>query len=266
MKSRSISNAAALVTDLASRGRYHFTTREAERALGTSTVATRAALRRLKQKGSLASPYRGFHVIVPPEYRRLGCLPAEQFVPELMAHLGLAYYVALLSAAQAHGAAHHQPQILQVIVQRNRAPIACGEVRVEFIARRNADRIPVVERNTPRGSMRVSTPEATAFDLVGYPEHAGGLDHAATVLAELAELLDGKALAEVAPLSPVPWAQRLGYLLEQVGGSDHTEALAAYVRGAARETTLLDPQRGPAHAERVSRWKLTVNADVAPDL
>ena len=266
MKSGSVSSAAELVTDLASRGRYHFTTREAERALGTSTVATRASLRRLKQKRSLASPCRGFHVIVPPEYRRLGCLPAEQFVPELMAHLGLAYYVALLSAAQVHGAAHQQPQVFQVMVKKNRAPIACGEVRVKFVARRNADLIPVIERNTPRGSMRVSTPEGTAFDLVGYPQHAGGLDHAATVLAELAELLDGEAIARVAPFSPVPWAQRLGYLLEQVGGSDRTDPLADYVRAAARETTLLDPKRGPRHGERVSRWKLAVNADMVPDL
>ena len=73
------------------------------------------------------------------------------------------------------------------MVQKNRARIACGEVRVEFIARRNADRIPVIERNTLRGAMRVSTPEATAFDLIGYSEHSGGLDHTATVLAELAE-------------------------------------------------------------------------------
>jgi predicted transcriptional regulator of viral defense system len=261
-----VTRAADLVTELASRGRYHFTTREAQRTLGSSTVATRAALRRLKKKGSLASPCRGFHVIVPPEYRRLGCLPAEQFVPQLMEHLDLAYYVALLSAAQVHGAAHQQPQVFQVMVQKNRAPIACGEVRVQFIARRNADQVPVIERNTPRGSMRVSTPEATAFDLVGYSEHSGGLDHAATVLAELAESLDGRGLAEVAPLSPVPWAQRLGYLLEQVGASDRTEPLAEYVRVAARETTLLDPQRGGGDAGRVARWKLAVNADVVADL
>jgi predicted transcriptional regulator of viral defense system len=138
-------------------------------------------------------------------------------------------------------------------------------VRVDFVARRNAARIPVVERNTPRGSMRLSTPEATAFDLVGYPEHAGGLDHAAAVLAELVESIDGAALARVAPLSPVPWAQRLGYLLEQLEGSDRTEALARYVRETARETALLDPRRNARRGERSSRWRLVVNVDVVPD-
>jgi hypothetical protein len=45
----------------------------------------RAQLRRLKEQGLIAEPVRGFLVIVPPEYRHLGCLPAEQFVPQLMA-------------------------------------------------------------------------------------------------------------------------------------------------------------------------------------
>src|SRR5262245_58700523 len=112
--------AARYVADLASRGRYHFTTEDARKALRVSVPAVRAALRRLKGHGELADPHRGFHVIVPPEYRRLGCLPPEQFVPQLMEHLGEPYYVALLSAAEIHGAAHHRPQCFQVMVARNR--------------------------------------------------------------------------------------------------------------------------------------------------
>jgi hypothetical protein len=58
----------------------------------------------------------------------------------------------------------------------------------------------------------VSTPEATALDLVGYQHHAGSLSQVATVLAELAERIDAKALAKAAT-TPISWAQRLGYLL-----------------------------------------------------
>ena len=89
-------SASNLVAELASRGQYCFTTDKAVAALGSSVVAARAALRRLKDKGVLATPHRGFHVIVPPEYRQLGCLPADQFVPQLMEYLGQPYYVALL--------------------------------------------------------------------------------------------------------------------------------------------------------------------------
>jgi len=45
-------------------------------------------------------PYRGFYVIVSPEYRSLGCRPAEQFIPDLMEYLGEVYYAGLLSAAE----------------------------------------------------------------------------------------------------------------------------------------------------------------------
>ena len=263
---KSENSAADLVTNLASRGRYHFTTKEAAQALGGSIVATRAALRRLKQKGDLAAPYRGFHVIVPPEYRRLGCLPADQFVPQLMEYLDLRYYAALLSAAQYHGAAHQQPQVFQVMVRKNRPPIACGEIRVAFVARRNVDEIPVVEHNTPRGPIRVSSPEATAFDLVGYCKHAGGLDHVATVLTELGETLSEEQLVAVAPLSPVAWAQRLGHLLDCVGRTDRTAGLADYIRRTARETVPLDPPGGNGEGAHDRRWKLAVNVQVAPDL
>ncbi|MFU8858527.1 MAG: type IV toxin-antitoxin system AbiEi family antitoxin [Deferrisomatales bacterium] len=259
-------SAADLIDNLASRGRYHFTTDELAAGLGASVAAARAALRRLQRKGLVATPHRGFHVVVPPEYRRLGCLPADQFVPQLMDHLGLSYYAALLTAGRYHGAAHQQPQVFQVIVAKNRPPIACGDARVAFVARRNVAEVPTVRVNTPRGQLAVSTPEATAFDLVGYPQHAGGVDNVATVLAELAEKLDGAVLASLAPLSPVPWAQRLGHLLERVGAGDKTEPLAQYIAGVVNETTALVPSAPADEAPHDPRWRLLVNVSVEPDL
>ena len=95
-------------TQLAARGRYHFTTEQAASELGVSLTAARAALRRLRDRGAIATPLRGFHVVVPPEYRTLSCLPPEQFVPQLMELLGVVYYAGLVSAAGYHGASHQQ--------------------------------------------------------------------------------------------------------------------------------------------------------------
>ena len=255
-------SAANLVTELASRGQYCFTTDQAVTSLGSSVVAARAALRRLKDKGMVAMPYRGFHVIVPPEYRRLGCLPADQFVPQLMEHLGQPYYVALLSAARYYGAAHQQPQVFYVMVPNNRPSIVCGAVRVRFVARRNAAEISVARFNTPRGHVTVSSPEATAFDLVGYHKHAGGLDNVATVLAELADSLTSEGLSKKAKLSPAPWAQRLGYLLERVGAERIADSLARYVERTVTEATPLLPGKTLVGSRRDPRWKLNVNVDV----
>lgn len=254
------------ISILASQGRYHFTTREAAQALNTSETAVRAAVRRLKRKNRIASPYSGFYVIVPPEYQRLGCLPPEQFIPQLMQHLGRAYYVGLISAARYHGAAHQQPLVFQVIVQKNRPEITCGEVHVRFVARHNADKVPTIAFNTPRGRVDVSTPEATAFDLIGYPDHAGGLDNVAAALDELMTEVDPGRLVAVASLSPVPWAQRLGYVLSLSGSTDCADELARYVERSPHETVPLDPRRDISGAPRDSRWKIIVNVKVEPEL
>lgn len=258
---------ARFITDLASGGRHHFTTEEAREALGSSLVAARATLRRLKAKGDIASPVRGFHVIVPPEYRSLSCLPPEQFIPALMENGGEPYYAGLLTAAQFHGAAHQRPQVFQVVVRKNRPDIRCGKIHVVFVARRNTRQVPTAPFNTPRGSIAVSTAEATAIDLVTYADRCGGLDAIATVLSELAEVIDPARLARLAArMEALPVAQRLGWLLDLVGQGERAEPLARLVaRRATNATPLLasTPMRG---APRDPRWRVAVNVDVETDL
>lgn len=254
------------IASLAERGRYHFTSPDAQKALSVSAAAAKLALNRLAKRSLIASPGRGFYVIVPPEYRRLGCLPADQFIPALMERFGLRYYAGLLSAAQYHGAAHYRPQEFQVLLAKARRPIRCGAVQVSFVVRKRLDDVPVQKFNTPRGMIVASTPEATALDLVGYQHHAGGLNQVATVLAELAEKLDGEKLAAGAATAPVTWAQRLGYLLEFVGAEAKTTALRNYVRQKARQTTALEPGAESTGSRRDSTWKLFINAEIEAEL
>lgn len=265
MKPEKPLSARDYVSGLAARGRYSFTSEEARAALCVSTDAAKLALNRLAKQGAVASPARGFYVIVPPEYRALGSLPAEQFIPALMERHHLSYYAGLLSAAQFHGAAHHRPQEFQVMLGKPRRPIQCGQVRVAFIVNRRVNEVPAQYFNTPRGAIRVSTPEATAIDLVGYHQHAGGLDQVATVLAELAEKIDPAKLTTAAAAAPLSWAQRLGYLLELAEAPEKAEGLRDYVRREAKESTLLLPC-GAADGERRKDWKLIVNANVEPEL
>ena len=255
-----------LIEELTSRGRYSFTSAEARRALSVSPDAAKQALYRLAGQGLIASPARGFYVIVPPEYRALMCLPAEQFIPDLMRHKELSYYAGLLSAAQYHGAAHQRPQEFQVFLPKSQRPIHCGKVKIRFIVRKGIDKVPVQKRNTARGELRVSTPEATAIDLIGYPEQAGGYGQVVTVLRELADEIDASALAAAAETAPVTWIQRLGYLLERVGSVDAAAGIKEFVRENAREYTPLIPGRDGAHGPRRPDWKLTVNAAPEADL
>ena len=262
MKSEPRLRTSDYISRLAASGHYHFSSSEAQAALGVSADAAKLALNRLAKQGLVASPARGFYVIIPPEYRSLGCLPADQFIPALMKRLSMSYYTGLLSAAQYHGAAHHRPQEYQVMVAKPRRPIVCGAVRVAFVVRKNISAIPVQSFNTPRGTVLVSTPEATAVDLVGYYNHVGGLDQVATILGELADNLDPDKLVAAAQTAPIPWAQRLGYLLERVEAGTRAPALKSYVRAHARQATALLPTAADKGSRRDEVWKLDINADV----
>jgi predicted transcriptional regulator of viral defense system len=196
-------------------------------------VARSAALRRLKTKGRIVCPRRGFFVIVPLEYGSAGSPPASWFIDALMSYLGQPYYVGLLSAAELHGAAHHRPQVFQVLTDMPTRPVQAARVRIEFHRSQNIHEAQVERVKTETGSMRVSTPEETAIDLVRYPAACGHLDNVVTVLIELAERIHPEALAQVARRARRPDAQRLGYLLERLGLEElHT---------AARKTGSLPP-------------------------
>ncbi len=258
-------HASGYIRGLAASGRYSFTSDEVRKALGVSAVAAKLALHRLIRAGELASPARGFYVIIPPEYRSLGCLPADQFIPALMDRANQPYYAGLLSAAQYHGAAHHRPQEFHVMLTKSRRPLACGQVRVAFFVRKRLKEVPIQAFNTPRGPIWVSTPEVTALDLIGYQHHAGGLDQVVTIISELAEQIAPERLASAAAFVPLPWAQRLGYMLDQVGAADKASALKAHVSSFARQTVPLLPGASVKDARRDEGWKLVINADVEPE-
>ena len=182
--------------------------------------------------------------------------------PSYGEHRSARYYVGLLSAAQYHGAAHHRPQEFQVLLQRNRPAIVCGAIRVAFVARRDLDAVPVESVNNPRGTILVSTAEATAVDLVGYMHRAGGVDRVAGVLLELGDDIDPKRLVEASQSASILWAQRLGYLLERVGAGDRATLLKEHVREHARNFTRLLPGAEAERARRSKDWRLLVNASI----
>jgi hypothetical protein len=81
--------------------------------------------------------------------------------------------------------------------------------RASFMVRKQLRAVAVQTLNTPRDGVLVSTPEATALDLVGYEQQVGGLNMGATVLSELAERIDPHKLATVANATPIVWASSI---------------------------------------------------------
>lgn len=259
---------AAWADGLQARGRYTFRRSEAEAAGQRSALALKKALARLVRRGRVIVPRRGFVVIVPAEHVLAGGPPALWFIDDLMAHLGHPYYVALLTAAALHGAAHQQPQVFQVMTDAPLREVVVGRVRIRFTKRVGLDRVPTMAMKTPTGMMKVSTPEATALDLVRFFKAAGHLDNVATVLGELGESLDGSRLLEVAKGTGVEMevVQRLGFLLDLVERREVAKPLAAWVAARRPSVAKLLPGRASADAPVSRRWRILINAKVEPDL
>lgn len=255
--SRSLSQ---FVDSLQESGRYTFTREEASRFCGGSEVALRAATARLERQGRLATLRRGFYVVVPLEYRTAGAPPPSWYIDALMRFHGRPYYVGLLTAAALHGAAHQQVQEFQVVTDRAFRPVHVGRVLLRFFYKKNTAQTPRVGVKVETGTMQVSSPEATVFDLVRYPLGAGGLGNIVTVLAELAERIDPERLVEATESgAELAVAQRVGLLLESVGAENKTEPLAEWVASRKPRTVSLRPDRDAAGAPQNRRWHVLVN-------
>lgn len=266
MVTRSGIKPARLPDELLSEGVSTFDAAEAARRTGLSPAQVHGALKRLADADQIFSAARGFYVIIPPEYRSWGAVPASWFVHPMMAHLGRSYYVALLSAAELFGAAHQRPQVFQVVVDKYLPDRSFGRVRMQFVVNKHAAQVATTPVNSPTDTLRVSTPEVTSLDLASRPHDSGGLNNVATVLIELFEDRDvGEGgLVEAARFYPSASVRRAGYLLETFADA-RLDALHASVDPAAHEPAPL--QAGGVRRGRVDqRWNLRLNTEIEPDL
>jgi predicted transcriptional regulator of viral defense system len=264
--SKIFNSVSAFVDAMQASGRYVFTRAEAAEHLAVTDIALEAALRRLKKRRRIANPRRGFYVVVPLEYQGAGCPPASWFIHDLMRFMGRPYYVGLLSAAAIHGAAHQQPMVFQVITNQAARPVLAGRLRINFHISRKIEKIQVLEVQTETGSMRVSTPETTAFDLVRFAAVSGYLSNVATVLSELSEKLDQYSLMKVADAYAVSEVQRTGYLLEMIGEHDLAKPLLGWLAKRRHRPIALMPGKHIGRIEADPKWRVFPNEKVEVEL
>ncbi len=249
---------------LVSRGRYSASLEEIRELTGLSYAAITSGLQRLRRQRRVFSPTRGLYVVIPPEYRSWGVVPADWFIDDLMCHLGRRYYVALLSAAGYHGAAHQAPQVFQVMADGRVLDRAIGRVRLRFYASEYTADTPTTMVTVHTGSIPVSSREATVVDLVREPRASGGISNVATILTEIGEL-DGSALATLAARYGRALARRTGWLVDHYGNCEDLGPLRLAARLDLGEPVLLSPS-GPRRGRADPTWRVRMNVVVEPDL
>ena len=267
-----ITTLAAYVEELASSGRTTFTREAAMEALGVSHGAFLDAAARLRKRGHVFAPRRGFYVITPIWYLKWGAPPPSSYIDAMMQDAGRPYYVALLKAAELYGATHQAVMESQVVTDRQWMPIRAGRSRLAFHFRKDMQCIEqgIEQRKTDTGSMRVSSPTLTALDLVRYLHVSGGVDHAASVLNELAARIDPARLDALAPKFERSVVQRLGYILGHLGHNEIAFSLERHLRNGNVPWVELEPGEANAIAssderERSSRWHIIVRRPIEVD-
>ena len=254
-------------------GQYAFVAEEALERLSITKNALNCGVYKLKKKNRLISLADNFYGIVPDEYRVLGSLPAEEAVSLLFKHWNEPYYVCLLSAALYHGASHQKPQTFQVMSSKRLASRTFGKIKIDFIYKNNVALLPTQQIEIKTGYLTVATPELTAWDLFLYPNHVGGLNHIATVLTELVDVMDVKKLIALIEISSdKAWVQRLGYILDLIDPIETQKRdylvneLYSYFEEKITYPVALVTSIESVGFPRDNRWKIIENAKLESDI
>jgi predicted transcriptional regulator of viral defense system len=262
------------VKQVRASGRQYFTVDDAVQDLSLSRRAVLLAVARLKRHGDLISPAKGLYVIVPPEYQRMGCIPAEELIPILMAYLKLPYYVSLLSAALYHGATHQKPRYFQIVTNKQmHRKLEFGQMHIQCLYKKNMDNLPIQNRTVNSGYLQIASPELTTLDLFLYSDKSGGINHIATVLSELIEVIDPNKLIALAERTHEKvWGQRLGYILEHIEADDEKKKdkllslLHNHVSHRNPVFMPLAPELPILGMPRCQKWQIIENTTVESDL
>jgi len=252
---------ARFVEDVQARGRLTFTLSEVAARRTNQGRALEAALRRHAATGAIRRVTRkgGLFVIVPPEFRTMGAPPLDWWFDDYMTHLGVPYYLGLLSAAAWHGSSHFAVMESQLMVARRLKPIEVGRTRIRFFLKAGALATPTERRNNPWGSIAVSTPEATLLDLLRYPA-GGGIGRVALIAADLVKLCRASSLkAALDAAQDTPSAQRLGFLFDELEQKALSEAIEKWLCERPLRMVDLEPD-GVAPWEVSPRWHVRINA------
>ena len=207
------------LSELLARGEVIFSSQEAEQSLGIGHGAFLDAAERLQKQKKLVRLRRGNYVVVPPQFGSWGAPPPSWYIDALMRHEASPYYIGLLKAAEIHGATHQAVLEFQVITEKRMPNIQVGRSMLSFYYRKQIASVSqaIADHKTETGSMKVSSVELTALDLLRYPQASAGLDNIVTILADLGEKINSEKLASVSVSFPKSVVQRLGHLLDQLG-------------------------------------------------
>lgn len=258
---RRIGAAEAFIDARLALGRVAFSLADLVKESGLSAIAAKRQVSRLAGKVVRVSPRQPFFLIVGPEHRAMGAPPATWWLQDYFNWLGRPYYLALQSAASSFGSNPQALQVTQVMTDRPCRAIKAGRIQVRFFVKRGIERTPTQQLTQASAPLRISTLEATAFDLIRYATSIGGIERAAETIVPLLPIMRARELKRVLEAeNESAIAQRLGFVIEARSAKKLAQVIYDWL-----PDKLVPVPLSPLRGERknipvVERWQVLNNS------
>lgn len=258
---RRIGAAEAFMDARLALGHVAFSLADLVKESGLSAIAAKRQLSRLVGKVVRVSPRQPFFLIVGPEHRAMGAPPAIWWLQDYFDWLGRPYYLALQSAASSHGSNPQALQVTQVMTDRPCRAMKVGRIRVRFFVKRGIERTPTQQLERASAPLCISTPEATAFDLIRYATSIGGIERAAETIIPLLSSMRVRELKRMLEAESQPAiAQRLGFVIEAAGEKKLAQVIYDWLPEKLVLVPLSPPKGEGKNIPVVERWQVLNNS------
>lgn len=259
-KCRRTGVAAAFIEAILETGRIAFDFAELLDKTGLSRIAAKNQLQRLRGRVVRVSRHQSFFLIIEAQHRPMGAPPVEWWLDAYFRWLGHPYYLALQSAAEIYNSAPQAILVKQVMTDTPRRDLSIGRIHIQFFVKRHAERTPVQNPTNAYAPLKVSTPEATAMDMVRYASRIGGMQRVADTLtpllplfraAELKKALDAEGETAV--------AQRLGYLIGNTEHAKLAELVHQWLPSRMTRVPIESSKQPLTETAQSRRWRILVH-------
>ncbi len=249
---------AHLLDQLQGRGQLVVSVPELQALSGLSPLAVKRQLEHLADRVVRLPGRPSCFLVVPPEHRLRGAPPAAYWLADYCRLRQKPYYVGLLSAAALHGSAQQAVQLTQVLTTAPTRALQVGSVHVEFHVKEGMLRTPLTPIKGLAAPLAVSSPEATALDLLAYQHCVGGVVRAAEVVAGMLPVMSAAGWRQALTDTPQAVRQRTGYVLDVLGAQRFAKLVQASLP-AKLHGVLLQPATQSLGTRESLPWRVEDN-------
>ncbi|MPZ49065.1 MAG: hypothetical protein GEU75_07145 [Dehalococcoidia bacterium] len=229
-----------------------------ERLTGSDRNGARLLASRLAKRGWLVRIRKGVYQFVPA--KMAGYPRRDWFI--ILQGFTAPYYLSFLSAAYHYSLSPQRPAFAQIATPRLiRGSYATKNHGIEQVVVGEGRFFGIREEASDGLIIKIADPERTVVDCLGFPKRSGGLFEVARIIQRASRQHDLDLLVTYAlQFGNKSLLQRLGYLLELVGGETVAGALDKLAESIGRRRAYLGSvSEFGRHGDYVSRWGLIDN-------